>query len=566
MRKLVKPERKPGKVELVLALLVILITFTVPSFAQQRRSQPAKGPQKTAPVQPTPTFDTLLAAESYKIYGEVRGVGQLIRSGSVNELLEPVMKLAAPPKEFKTAVKWLTNHADALSTSRLMFATWPTSSKVPDLLLAVEFASPEEATEFEQQLNQFLPKVLPTPTPEPSPKETPEKAVSATAKETQTNQEVKPNYYLKRAGALVFLTNTPLTLKNLRPTNSKPLAEDPNFRVVHDRFTSEPVLIYVDLKSIEKERRETERQKVVEGLNQGQEVKIKEEKKDSQEQSQPQDQTPVEVEVARDPNSPGDAPQTTVKVVQPPDPMSQALTQLSGAFFSDPKWPEAIGIAASFEPDSYNLRALLVNAPGEKPLALPFFPQLLTGPPISPESPSILPADTELFASMSLDLPQIYAAMNRPPVPLNGGGLFISAPNPQAGAMQPVKEEEFVSPFAAIEQKLGIKLKDELLPLVGNELVFSMAIISFGCGPPAPSGSTESTPSTEGEKKTDKPSEPSPIIAIALRDQEGMRRLLPKVIDGLGFKGASSLAQTERREDTEIVSYVDAFAYAFIGN
>src|SRR5262245_38156262 len=234
MRKTVKPERKPGKADLLFALLVILLACTVPSFAQQRRPQPAKAPPKTAPVQPAPTFDTLLASDSYKIYGEVRGVGQLIRSGSVNELLEPVMKLAAPPKEFKTAVKWLTNHADALSTSRLMFATWPTSSKVTDLLLAVEFASPEEATEFEQQLNQFLPKVLPTSSPEPSPKQTTEKQGSASAKETPANQEAKPNYYLKRAGALIFLTNTPLTLKNLRPTNSKSLAEEANFRVVHD--------------------------------------------------------------------------------------------------------------------------------------------------------------------------------------------------------------------------------------------------------------------------------------------------------------------------------------------
>jgi len=45
-----------------------------------------------------------------------------------------------------------------------------------------------------------------------------------------------------------------------------------------------------------------------------------------------------------------------------------------------------------------------------------------------------------------------------------------------------------------------------------------------------------------------------------------MRILLPKVIDGLGFKGASRLAQSEKREDTEIVSYANVVSYAFIGN
>ena len=45
-----------------------------------------------------------------------------------------------------------------------------------------------------------------------------------------------------------------------------------------------------------------------------------------------------------------------------------------------------------------------------------------------------------------------------------------------------------------------------------------------------------------------------------------MRAFLPKLIDAIGFSGASALAQTERREDTEIVTYANALSYAFIGN
>ncbi len=41
---------------------------------------------------------------------------------------------------------------------------------------------------------------------------------------------------------------------------------------------------------------------------------------------------------------------------------------------------------------------------------------------------------------------------------------------------------------------------------------------------------------------------------------------MPKIIESLGFKGANLFAQTERREDTELVSYAGVFAYAFIGN
>lgn len=58
----------------------------------------------------------------------------------------------------------------------------------------------------------------------------------------------------------------------------------------------------------------------------------------------------------------------------------------------------------------------------------------------------------------------------------------------------------------------------------------------------------------------------SVVISIALKDKEGMRALLPKLIESLAFKGASAFAQTERREDTELVSYANVVAYAFIGN
>src|SRR5437867_312208 len=102
------------------SLLVAFSLIVAPLAAQRRRPTPAAPQNPVAPkaTQPesAPTFDTLLAANSYKIYGEVRGVGQLIRSAGVNDLLDPVMKLAAPPKEFKTIVKWLNTHADAVMT------------------------------------------------------------------------------------------------------------------------------------------------------------------------------------------------------------------------------------------------------------------------------------------------------------------------------------------------------------------------------------------------------------------------------------------------------------------
>ena len=38
------------------------------------------------------------------------------------------------------------------------------------------------------------------------------------------------------------------------------------------------------------------------------------------------------------------------------------------------------------------------------------------------------------------------------------------------------------------------------------------------------------------------------------------------MVEALGFKGANAFANTERKDDTELVSYANFFAYAFIGN
>src|SRR6476619_2537213 len=147
---------------LVFALL--LVVFSEAS-AQKRPPPPARKAATASASSSAPTFDTLLATDSYKLYVEVHGVGQLIRSNSVSEMIEPVMKLADSPEEFKTLLKWLNSHADEVMTSRMLVATWPTAKNVPDALVAIEFDSPEEAAKFKPQLNSLLKKVLPTASP-----------------------------------------------------------------------------------------------------------------------------------------------------------------------------------------------------------------------------------------------------------------------------------------------------------------------------------------------------------------------------------------------------------------
>ena len=100
------------------SILLLLLVLAAPVIAQQKRPTPKPQPRAT----PAPTFDTLVPADSYTIYGEVRGAGQVIRSSALNDLLEPILKLSGPPKEFKTVVKWLNAHSEEVMTSRLLLA------------------------------------------------------------------------------------------------------------------------------------------------------------------------------------------------------------------------------------------------------------------------------------------------------------------------------------------------------------------------------------------------------------------------------------------------------------
>src|SRR6185369_13333979 len=224
-------------------------------------------------------------------------------------------------------------------------------------------------------------------------------------------------------------------------------------------------------------------------------------------------------------------------------------------FGGEGKAPDAIGLALSYEGESFDLRGLLINAPGERSDVLPFWPHVIAGVPIVPESPNIFPANTELFATMSLDLPQIFSEISKPPK----NEFHISRTKPSFG---PRVEAE--SPFKAIESKLEISIKDDLLPLLGSEIAIGLPMNGLNImglpGPPPPK------PATKDDAPEKQAVERGPIVAISVKDKERLRVLMPKIIEAVGFKGANQFAATERREDTELISYANVFAYAFVGN
>ncbi|HEV7798209.1 MAG TPA: DUF3352 domain-containing protein [Pyrinomonadaceae bacterium] len=585
----------------LITLLLIVLFVSSPLLAQQRRNAPPRKPAVAETPEPMPTFDSLLAAESYKVYCEVRGVGGLIRSPAVNDLLDPVMKLGRPPKELKTVVKWINAHAEILAGSRMMVAGWASRPKLPTVLIAIEFSSSEEAKKFYPELRDFLPTLLPTPTPTPdpapSPTPTPKRAAMSgdstnaglpqaniTAVPPKASHELRPvaepqpppvlPYQMRQVGSLVLISDTTFTLRDLRPRGSKPLEEDQNFILARNRFASESLFLYVDVKSIETEEKsrqqkwEEEEQKRIEA-EAANPPKVEEKMAEEAELTAPaeEDQPPpapepsVSAELVLEEAPPASARGTLS--AEPQSATAEAgpmfVSLYSALFGGESKWPEAVSAALVLEGDAYVVRTLVINGPENKGLAIPFAPQFVSGPPIVPESPNIFPADTNLFVSVSLDYPQIYEGMLKAlanaeaRAKKNLGGVLNEGPPPE-------------SPFAFYEKKLGLKIKDDLLPLLGNELALALPKKAPSPSPTLTNPGAEKTTADSGEQQTTKSADPTPVIAIAVKDREAVARLIPKLIEGLGFKGASLLAQTEKKDGTEITSYAGVFSYAFIGD
>ena len=526
------------------AALLLLTILAVSTVAQQKRPAPAKPQPKPAAA---PTFETLVPAESYTIYGEIRGVGQLIQSSAITEALEPILKLAGPPKEFKTMVKWLNAHAEELTTSRLLVATWPVNKDVPEAIVAIEFASAEEAAKFAAPLNAMLKSVIPPQTEE------------APDTQAKTAPVAKPGYYMQQTGSLILLTPKPLMLKKLKPAGSKPLSEDVNFRTARNRFNSEPIFVFLDVKLMERQEEEQRKRLEAQGqesekLQREQAAAATEEAKKSEEpEDVPGGEDHFTLTEQRRGLALGNEADGSANEGPAFDPVMLALSTFGSSFFEgQSKWPDGVGLALTLENDSFDLRALFVNEAGEKSDTVPFMPMLIPGPPIVSEAANILPADTEVFVTMSLDLAQIYANMSRPrPTPLT---YRIQGPNKRP------EDVTVESPLAAIEKKLKLNLKDDVIPLLGSEIALRLPATGVGLAglPMGPSsGLIVSGPPAAGA---------GPVLLISLKDKEAVRALMPKIVDAMGFKGASSLAQTEKKEDTELVSYLNFFSYAFVGN
>ena len=553
---------------LPLLCTLIVSIFLTPVTAQQKRRPPEKTAAKppAAPAPAPPTFENLIAADSFKVYIEGRGVGQLLKSSALSDVLEPILKIGGPPKDFVDVVEWLKSHGDELATSRMLVAISPNTKDAPEFVAAIEFSSAEEAAKFEKSLDHVLPTMFPPQlsTQPDADKKTakPEQAPAADQKPTPEPKPPAPlpGYSLQRAGSLLIVTPAPVQLKKLRPAGSKPLSEDPNFRLAYNRFASDPLFLFVDFKAIEREDQEQQKQWEEERKKAAEAAKERAEQAKQKEDDSPETDTSNELPgeqklVAVAGSTPDPQPQQTNEPSQA-ELATAALSNVSTALFSGarmPVLPDALGLGFSPENDSFDLRALMIDSANKTSDPIPLFPWLKFGTPIAPQSPTVIPADSELVLTMSLDFQQLYARLSAPSPAVqmrNSSGQYVS--------------DEPTVATTALENLLKIKIKDDLLPLIGSEVAVSLPLAEYN--PLAPTRVVNTAQPRDESKEDSKANSSGFLVVVSLRDKEGMRKLLPKLVEGFAGKAAASLAQTEKREDTELVSFGNMFAYAIVGD
>jgi len=601
----------------LLSLLIVVVLFASPICAQ-RPAPPAKTPVRpqAAPQAPEPTFDNLLGADRYKLYGEIRNVGQLMSTGGAGEIVDPIIKLADPPKEFSSIITFLKKNAEALAASRLLFATWPSRTDVPNAFVAIEFASNEEAAKFAPKLEKFLPTVLP-PVPEPTPEPTEAPSGPAQARTSEPSQQqpvaepkketvVAPPatpqppvttpastpavtspppaerlpFVISHSGNLVFISDQPFKFEKLHPVGTKALTEDQNFRIAHDRFSTEPVFVFFNVLLEEKGKakppqtiadaeaeqvRKIEEAKAAEAEAQEEMARSTNSEPATTPEPDPDRDNPNERRVAVLTAGPEPSPTPTPTKEQQAQAIASAqMGRMFNALgFGEPQWPEAVGLALALDNSDYVIKAILIDSPDAKKLPIPFVPQLISGPSFASEAPSVLPDDTEVFVTASIDLLQTYEGM-RKEAEIKAKAEPRQIP---AGGKEPPLDA-----FAEFEKKAGFKIKDDLLPALGNEIALAGSLKSLqGAGGPfniVPSSSARPAVEPDGAKtgQEKKGSDVFPMLLIAVKDRDAARRLMPRVLDGLGIGEANLIAQVEKREDTELVNYAGVFAYAFVGN
>ena len=220
-------------------------------------------------------------------------------------------------------------------------------------------------------------------------------------------------------------------------------------------------------------------------------------------------------------------------------------------------WPESVGVGLAFEGDSVVVRAFFVSESEDRPARpVPFMPILHAGPQVAPEAANVLPADTDILVSASLDLTQMYDYVS---------SMFRIFDLAAAAAGEGDKQGLFDSQVGAFERQHKFRIKEDLINALGNE--FAVALPSEFLGvrrkrATAKEGAKESQAGSE-ISAAESQAAGSVVVVISLRDKRAMQQLLPRALAAVGIPGLSEQQLLQKDGDAELVTFAGG-SVAFI--
>jgi hypothetical protein len=397
----------------------------------------------------------------------------------------------------------------------------------------------------------------------------------------RAKQPAAPPFQIKRAGSLIVMSDANFTFKDLHGTDQALLVNEPGFQAARTRFSTDTLFVYFN--TVRMAKNSKQRMEALEKENERQMARMAAEYGKPNMESNANMMGPptivsddgnaniqadggnanAAVAMSGNMNSANVNAATTPEDETPPPPseptpapksekeleeerqreQSQRFAQTLGSFVfggrpeSGESWPESIGVGASLEGDTLVVRGLFVSPSADQPLRpIPFLPVLLSGPAIDAEASRVLPAETDIFVSASLDLPQMYdqvASLMKIAdlVGVQGDG------NGKGG---------FGEQLTTFEKTNNFRIREELLAALGNEIAIGMPRSQiFGGRRAAQKPADDSSP----------PPPSGPIVVVALNDKESLQKLLPRVLNSIGFAGASEQSVIEKHGQVEVLTF-----------
>ncbi len=586
---------------------LLLLNLAPASVAQRRRRTPAPStrtqtPARTPTASPTPAQQTqtrraepdlpveeMLAEDSYTAYVELRRVGMLSRAEELRSAVASLRLVGGEEvKPVADLYNFVSDNAEALGESRVVVAFLPARAEVPQALMGVELETPEAAAAFEPKLRRMLGQEVPqvkkavagaAPEPVVVPKPEANERTRAAAKPPA------PDFALRRVGRWLLAADSPFTLKRLRGDEDRPrLADSTRFQSIRARFASDSLFVYVDTNVAQQGwalqmRKASEAQTQPEAQNEvaviapvtaeTQPAAVPSETPEptgqTEEMSPPSEVNAEESAAVVEAEKPN--PESDEKPEEPPKPSEEEAAVLgmgrvlSSLWGGAPRIPGALALGARLDGGALAVRLAVENTPDGTISIVPFLPNLVSGPPVTGETASVAPADTELFFAGSLDWTQIYNSTVGAASVNTSGFLTGVTIGELAGESKAERQPSVDETIAAVEKLFGFKFKEDLLPSLGNEVAVSV---------PLSSGSFRlaGLPQVSEGKKEEREAEPGFLYLATLNNPDRIREILPRALVAFGFASLDTPQQTEKRKgfDIHTLGAGDGFSYTIINN